>query len=396
VTAAPANRTRFILSLGAIVAIGPLTIDMYLPALPELQRHFATDAAATQLTLSAYFLGLAGGQLIYGPVSDRLGRKGPLLFGLALYVLASIGCVFAPSIGALSALRLLQALGGCAGMVITRAMVRDCYPDEMAKILSSLVLVMGIAPILAPVAGAQILLHLGWQAIFALLAAYAALCLLLVAYRFGETCPAPRQRWSPREVVRAYLHLMSHRRFMGYALSGGIAQAGMFAYISASAFVFIEVYGLAPDRFGWVFGANALGLIAASQLNARVLRYFPAEVVLQTAFSVYAACGVAMVLAAATGLGGIWGVAVPLWLAIGSLGFTFPNSTAAAMAPFGDRAGLAAALLGTVQFGLASIGGLVVGRLHDGTALPMTAVIAACGIAATLLLRFVRGPSYQQ
>jgi DHA1 family bicyclomycin/chloramphenicol resistance-like MFS transporter len=390
VTAAPHSRRRFVLTLGAIVALGPLSIDMYLPALPELQRHFGADASSTQLTLSSYFAGLAIGQIVYGPLSDRIGRKGPLLFGMVLYTLASLGCLLSPSIEWLIATRFLQALGGCAGIVITRAMVRDCYPGpEMARILSSLVLVMGVAPILAPALGAQVLVHFGWHAIFAILVAYGVLASVLVASGLVETCPVARNRLSPRQVVHGYGHLLAHRKFMGYALSGGVAQSGMFAYISVSAFVFIGVYGLAPDHFGWLFGLNAFGLIAASQLNSHVLKRVHSEVVLRWALRTYAACGVLMLLGALTGFGGIYGVAVPLFFALASMGFTFPNSIAAAMAPFGDRAGMASALLGTLQFTLAAGTGALAGWLHDGTAVPMTGIIALCGIGSTLLLHYI-------
>lgn len=379
--------------MGTIVAIGPMSIDMYLPALPAIQQHFGADTASTQLTLAAFFIGLASGQLIYGPLSDRIGRRGPLLFGLVLYVLASIACAFAPSMGALIALRLLQALGGCAGMVISRAMVRDRFqPQDMARILSALVLVMGVAPILAPMLGGQVFVHLGWQAIFGILAGFGGLCALLAWRYLPETLAQPTAV-SPLSAVQGYARLLRHRRFMGYTLSGAMAQAGMFSYISVSAFVFIDHYGLKPTEFAWMFGANAAGLIAASQLNVRLLRRMPAQDVLRAALGANAISGGLMLLAALTGFGGMWGVIVPLFFAMASLGFTFPNSTAAAMAPFGDRAGMAAALMGTLQFGLAAIAGAVAGHLQQfGSAVPMTAVIFAGGLLANVLLRVLVEP----
>lgn len=384
---------RWIVVMGTIVAIGPMSIDMYLPSLPAIQQHFGADTASTQLTLAAYFIGLAVGQLFYGPLSDRIGRRGPLLFGLLVYVLASLACAFAPSMVPLIALRLMQALGGCAGMVMSRAMVRDRFaPQDMARILSALVLVMGVAPILAPMIGGQVFVAFGWQAVFVVLAMFGTLCAVLAWRYLPETLAQPAQL-SLRSALNGYLRLLGHRRFMGYTLSGAMAQAGMFAYISVSAFVFMDHYGLGPTQFAWMFGANAAGLIAASQFNAALLARMPAQQVLRRALQVYAVAGVFMLLGALTGIGGMWGVLVPLFVAMSSLGFTFPNSTAAAMAPFGDRAGMAAALMGTLQFALAALSGAVAGHLQQmGGAVPMTAVILAGGLLANLLMRVLVGP----
>lgn len=361
---------------------------MYLPSLPALQAHFGADTATTQLTLSAYFIGLALGQLIYGPVSDRLGRRKPLLFGLGLYALVSLGCAYAPGMHGLVLLRFLQALGGCAGMVITRAMVRDRFPpQEMARVLSTLVLVMGAAPILAPLIGGQIFLLMGWQAIFLVMVAYSLACFAAIYFGIPESSRGPGEALSLPGIVANYVRLLRHRRFMGYALAGGIAQAGMFAYISGSSFVFINVYGVTPAHFGWLFGLIAFGLITSAQVNSLMLRRYRSEHVLRMALLVNALCGVALVLAAATGVGGLAGIIVPLFCGMSSLGFSFPNSTAGAMAPFGDRAGLAAALLGTLQFVFASLSGAAVGQLYNGSALPMAAVICTCAISARLLLQ---------
>ncbi len=384
---------RLLLILGAVVATAPLSIDMYLPSLPALQSHFNVDASAVQLTLSTFFIGLAIGQVFYGPVSDRIGRLGPLYFGLSLYVLASAACVFAPTVEALTIARLFQALGGCAGIVITRAIVRDRFaPQEMAQALSTLVMIMGAAPILAPMIGAQLLVYLGWQSIFVFLTVFGLLCIALIYRGLEESWVPPAQPLLAADVLGTYGRLLGHRRFMGFALAGSTAQAGMFAYIATSSFVFIGIYGLAPSTFGWIFGVNAAGLITASQVNTRLLRRYRAERVLRGALAANTLCGAAMVLMVVTGTGGIWGVAVPLFGAISSLGFSFPNSTAAAMAPFGDRAGMAAALLGTLQFTIAAVVTFLVGYLHDGTALPLAAVIFACGAASYLLLRTLTGP----
>ncbi len=381
---------RWILILGAVVAIGPLSIDMYLPGLPALQRHFLTDAAATQLSLAVFFAGLATGQLVYGPVSDRFGRKKPLLFGLAIYVMATLGCALAPSMSALIGLRFLQALGGCAGVVMTRAMVRDRFePQDMARILSLLLLVIGVAPILAPLLGSFVLETLGWQAIFYVQAAFGLACLFAVALYIEETHHRHTASLSFGSALAGYVHLLSHKRFMGYALAGGTAQGGMFAYIAVSSFVFIEVYGLTPTAYAGIFGANAFGLIAAAQVNRWLLGHFPAQKVLRVAIATYFASGLVLLIASVSTLGGLPGILVPLWICITSLGFTFPNSVAAAMAPFGDRAGAASGLLGTLQFTIAGTTAFLVSHWYDGSAVPMAAIIALCGLTANLLLRWV-------
>lgn len=386
------DRKRLLI-LSSIVALGPLAIDMYLPSLPALQSHFHSTPAAAQLTLSFYFLGLAVGQMFYGPISDRIGRLRPLRFGLALFVLASLGCVLAPGIGALAALRLLQALGGCAGMVIVRAIVRDLYPpQDMARVLSLMLLIMGVAPVLAPLVGGWIFTAFGWQAIFVLLMLYGAACLTLVSRALPETAPPSTARLHPAHVLGAYLRMLRHRKFMGYALAGGIAQAGMFAYISASSFVFMGVYGASANVYGVIFGVNACGLIAGSQLNARLTRTHRSERILVRALTGYAAAGLVLLASACFARGGILSIAVPLFCCIACLGFTFPNSTAAAMAPWGDRAGTASALLGSLQFALASGSSALVGRLHDDTARPMAAVISLCGLVALLMLRTLARP----
>ncbi|WP_428309518.1 Bcr/CflA family multidrug efflux MFS transporter [Hydrocarboniphaga sp.] len=384
---------RLILILGAVTALGPLSIDMYLPSLPAIGRELGADTASVQMTATAYFIGLAFGQVMYGPISDRFGRKKPLLFGLALYTVASIGCALAPSVEALIALRALQALGGCAGMVITRAIVRDRFPvDETAKVLSTLVLVMGVAPILAPTLGGKIELWFGWHAIFALLVGFGLLCMLAIHFGVDEVMRERSPPLSFNSVAKDYLRIVSHRRFMGYALAGGCAQAGMFAYITASPFVFIDYFGLAPDHYGQLFGANAFALILASQLNARLLKRYRAEKVLRSTLLVYLAAAAAMLACAATGFGGFWGIAVPLVIVTGSVGFTFPNSQAGAMAPFGDRAGMAAAMLGTLQFVLAGASSVVVAALHTGNALGMAATMAFWALLAQVMLRTLVKP----
>lgn len=388
-----ATQRRWVLMLGTIIAIGPMTIDMYLPALPTLQAHFGVDTAAVQFTLSIYFIGLAFGQLMYGPIADRFGRRRPLLVGLALYTLASLFCALAPTVEVLTASRLLQALGGCAGMVITRAMVRDRFdPTDTARIYAKLVLVMGVAPILAPLVGGQLLGLSGWRSIFIVLALFGAVCWTMAYRGLSETLAQRSEPIRVGWVLRRYGGLLAHRRFMGYALATGIASGGMFSYISGAPFVFIEVFGVPVQHFGWLFGSNAAGYVIASQFNGWFLNRWSPDRVLRGALRVYVLFGLLMVVAAATHFGGLAGVAVPLFICVSSLGMVFPNATAMAMEPFGTQAGLAAAGMGTLQFASAAIGGAAVGHLHNGTALPMTVVIASCAVLAAGLLRVLAPP----
>lgn len=385
---APDVPLLFLLLLAGLAALGPFSIDMYLPGFPELAREYGVDAAAVQGTLSFYLLGLSLGQVVYGPLIDRWGRRGPLLGGLVLYALASLAAGWAPDIGWLTAARFVQALGGCAGMVVARAVLRDMFgPRDMARVLSLVLLVMGVAPIVAPLLGSVVIDLWGWRAVFVCLAGYGAAVALGVGLGLEETLRAPSLDLSPARIARTYLGLLRERVFLGYALAGGLAQSGMFAYIAASSFVYIEVFGLSPAQFSLVFGLNAAGLIGGSQVNARLLRGSSPERLLPPVLAVYTAAGLWTAVAALSGLGGVVGVSIGVFVALCSLGFCLPNSTAAAMGPVGDRAGMASALMGTVQFGLAGLSSYLTGRWFDGTALPMAAVIFGSGLLALLALR---------
>jgi DHA1 family bicyclomycin/chloramphenicol resistance-like MFS transporter len=376
--------TRLAIILGILTAFGPLSIDMYLPGLPAIGADFRVADAEVQLTLSMFFVGLAAGQALYGPLSDRLGRRRPLLFGCTLYSLASLGCALAPSVGSLVGLRIAQAIGGCAGMVIARSVVRDLFDaQESARMYSFLMLVMGLAPVTAPLLGGQLLVAFGWRAIFWLLAGFGLLCLALVLLGLPESLPPERRaRVGLGQALSTYGRLLADQRFIGYALAGGFISAGMFAYISGSPFVVIELYGVAPQRYGWIFGTNALGLIAASQINRWLLRRYRPDAILAGALLAIAAAGLVLTLVAATGAGGLAGLLAPLFICIAGNGLVGPNTTAAAMAPHGRIAGSASALLGTLQFVIGALSGMLVGLLSNGTALPMAGVIAGCGLAA--------------
>lgn len=379
------NHAVLILILGALSAFGPMSIDMYLPAFPSLAESFHTHPGTVAFTLSAFFIGLAVGQLVYGPLADRFGRKPPMLIGLALYVLASIGCVFAPTIQALIALRALQAFGACGGLVMSRAMVRDLFEtQEAARVFSLLMLVMGLAPILAPFLGGLVMGFAGWQGIFWALAVFGASVAAAVAVYLPETLEHHgRVELGLGEILKVYGGLLRHLKYMGFALSGAIAQAGMFAYIAGSPFVFITLNGVPANRYGILFGLNAAGLIASSQVNAFLLRrHVPAAKVLTRALTFAAVMGVLLAANVATGWGGFPGLLVALFGYVASLGLITPNSSAAALGSQHSHHGQASAMLGTIQFGMATLSGSLVGALQDGTARPMGFTIALCGVLA--------------
>jgi len=371
-------------TLGALTAMGPLAIDMYLPALPTVAREFGSSAAAVQVSLSVYFIGMAAGQAVYGPLSDRIGRKPTLRFGLVLFLVASIGCALSQRVETLIVFRLLQALGGCASLVIPRAVVRDYFDERDAvRMLSVLMLVFGLAPILAPLVGGQLLIHFGWRSIFWLHAGYAGFWLSVVLLSLGESLPPERRRRDPFAAVLAiYGRLLRDRTYMGYVLTGSLVFAGLLAYIAGSPFVFIELYQVPPERYGLFFGSNAIGIIGASQLNRWLARRTDPRQVLALVLPLSMAAGLVLLIDAYTGFGDFPGILVPLWFFVATHGFVSPNTTALAMAPHGSVAGSASALLGTLQFVLGATAGTLVGILGDGTAIPFAAVIATCGIIA--------------
>jgi DHA1 family bicyclomycin/chloramphenicol resistance-like MFS transporter len=382
---------RIILILGALSAFGPLAIDFYLPGFPAMATYFGTDEKHIQLTLAAYFLGLSLGQLAYGPVADRFGRRIPLLVGVSLFTLASLACAFAPNLEWLIGARFVQALGGCAGMVLARAIVSDkCNAVESAKVFSQLMLVMGLAPILAPMLGGVLVNGAGWQAIFLCLTVFSALCLTAVAIGLPESMPADHPRQPLSGALRQYANLFKDRVFIGHALTGGIAMAGMFSYIAGSPFVFIKLYGVPAEHYGWLFGTNAAGFILVAQVNARMLRKFGPAWLLSRAVWVYLAAALIVLGISLLRTEQLWPLLVPLFVCLASLGCIIPNASACAMNGQGRRAGSASALMGFLQFSVAAGAASLVGVLHDGTATPMTMVISLCGVLAVSAMAYTR------
>lgn len=380
------------LILGALVAFTPLAVDMYLASLPTLAAQFAASQGAAQLTLAAYFVGLAIGQFFFGPIVDRFGRRPPLFVGAAVYVVASLGCAFAPSMDALIALRFVQALGGCVTLVVSRAVVRDLFqPRDAARVLSMLMLVMGVAPILAPSLGGYLLVWFGWPAIFLVLAGYGTVILAIATRALPETRPPVVVPLSVASALRSYAVVLADRRFLGFTLSSSLPFAGMFAYVAGSPFVFIEIYRIPAESYGLLFGSNAIGFIAATQANRWLLARAQPPRILALGGLFVALAGLVHLAVVATGAGGLAGLVASLFFCLAPLGIVLPNAAASAMAGHGERAGTASAMMGILQFAAGGIAASTVGALHDGTALPMAVVISVCALAGWLARRLLIG-----
>ena len=371
--------------LGLLTAVGPVSTDMYLPAFPAIEAALGGRPGTAQITLATWFLGLSIGQITQGSLADRFGRRAPLMVGTGLYTLASVGCALAPDLTILSAMRLLAALGGSAGMVIPRAMVRDLSDGHAAaRIMSQLMLVMGVAPILAPTLGGFVLATLGWQAIFWLAAGYGVISVLLIWRVLPETLPpARRVRLGPAEHVARSRMICVERSFITHALIGSFAMFGLFAYLGGAPDVFIDHFHLTPTAFGVLFGVCAAGFIGASQFNPYFVRRFGMGRVIRIATRASCVAMLALSAVAYLGLGPWWVVAIPILLNMLSMGFILPNATVGALSRHAGHAGSASALMGTMQYGVGAVSGLLVGVAADGTARPMaTLMLLGAGCAA--------------
>ncbi|HEY1720883.1 MAG TPA: Bcr/CflA family multidrug efflux MFS transporter [Magnetospirillaceae bacterium] len=390
--AAKTGRIELILILGSLAAFGPLATDMYLPALPEVARALGGTSSQVQITVATFFFGFAAGQLIYGPLSDRFGRKPPLYWGLGLFTLTSGLCALAPSVDTMIALRFIEAFGACAGTVISRAIVRDLFkPEEGARVFSTLMLVMVIAPIVAPLIGGYLLLWFDWQSIFWAITLAGALSLASVVFRLPESRKSdPEHSLALGNIVKVYASLLMQRRYLMVALSGAFGYGGLFAYITGSPFVFIEGYKLAPQHYGWLFAINSAGIMAASQINRALIHRLGAATMLRAAGAFQMLVGVAMFIVAVTQWGGMIAFVVPLFLYVACNGIVMPNSTALGLADQQKNAGAAAALMGSIQFSVGTISALSIGALHAVTPLPVAAVIALAGTLTTLALLAAR------
>ncbi|WP_405661840.1 Bcr/CflA family multidrug efflux MFS transporter [Streptomyces sp. NBC_01166] len=377
------------LVLGGLTALPPLSMDMYLPALPEVTDALHAPAATVQLTLTACLTGMALGQLVVGPMSDRWGRRKPLLLGMVVYVLATAICAVAPTAELLIGFRLLQGLAGAAGIVISRAVVRDLYDgDEMARFFSTLMLISGVAPVIAPVIGGQVLQFTDWRGIFVVLTFIGVLLTLVVWKWLHETLPAAqRHTGGVGDALRTMRGLLADRVFTGYMVAGSLAFAALFAYVSASPFVVQEIYGASPQTFSLLFGINSVGLIAVGQINGKLLvGRVSLDKALGFGLAVISVAAVALLLMTSGVFGevGLVPVAVGLFVLMSAMGLAMPNTNTQALMRTRHAAGSASALLGTSQFLIGAIASPLVGIAGEKTAVPMAVVQVVCALSAAL------------
>lgn len=389
---------KLILILGLLTAIGPFSIDMYLPAFPAIASGLNTSVAQVMLSLSSFFIGISAGQLVYGPMLERFGRKKPLYVGLVIYLLASIGCAFTESVNSLIAFRFLQALGSCAGMVTARAIVRDLFEvKDNAKVFSSLMLVVAVSPIIAPTVGGYVTSALGWRYVFAALIVVDIAILIGVYFLLPESKkPDPSHSLKPMAIVRNFVSIILQPQFYIYALTGAVAASGMYAYISGSPQVFIGLFGVNEKQYGWIFAIIAIGIIGSSQINTFALRKFQSERIIQLALMSQSIIG--MTLAGIAFLNGseLYTTILLIFLYLCCQGFIFPNASALTMAAFGHNAGNASALMGAIQMGIGATASAAVSFLQNNTALPMSGVMAFCSIAAFSIFMMGRKMTVQQ
>jgi len=397
--AAPLEKTSWglVILLGSLTAMGPVAIDMYLPSLPAIAAGLHAAPGEAQATVSAFLAGMAVGQLIYGPAADRLGRRPPILVGAVIYVVASIACGFATTPSLLIGGRFVQALGACAGGVVSRAIVRDRFGHtETARMLSLLMLIMGLAPILAPLLGGALLGLGGWRLNFWVMAAFGVAVGLAAVFRLKESRSEETTAHSRTESpLQAYLALMRERRLVGYALAGALNGATLFTYIASSPDLLIRIYGIAPAAFGWVFGLNAVGIIGSNQVNRFVLRWRTPDQVLAHASLISVGFGLLLMIAAVTGVGGRWSVLPLLLMLLSSYGFLQGNTMAGALNVDPRRAGAISALMGAVSFGMGALASAAAGVLHDGTPRPMAVVMLLALVGSALCLHLLALPKKQ-
>jgi DHA1 family bicyclomycin/chloramphenicol resistance-like MFS transporter len=372
--------------LGLFIAIGPAATDMYLPAFPAVEATFGTPSGTAQLTLAAWFAGLAIGQITQGTLSDRFGRRRPLMFGMTLFAVATVGCALAPSIGWLAAFRCLAAMGSSAGMVIGRAVVRDLADGHRAAILMSrLMLVMGLAPILAPTIGGALLAFANWRAIFWILAAFGALCAVLAWRLLPETLPPERRsRLGATDQIARYVMILRERTFLTHAIMGASGTFCMFSYLAGSSPVFIEGFGMSPAGFGAIFGLCACGLIAGSQLNARLLPRLGLSFMLRTISRISLCATATLTVLAFSGVHILPLIVGPIFVALSCQGFSNANTSVGALSRHSAHAGSASALMGMGQFSLGASSGLLVGLLTDGTPRGMAALMLCGSLGAVI------------
>ena len=381
-----------ILILGSLTAVSPFSIDMYLPGFTAIAKSLHTDIEKVPLSLSSFFIGISFGQLLYGPLLDRFGRKKPLYVGMVLYILASISCYYASSIEGLIALRFVQAIGSCAAGVAAMAMVRDLFPvEDNAKVFALLILVLGASPLVAPTVGGYITDAFGWQLIFVILATIGFLILLAVIFALPEShAPDPSFSLRPGPIISNFISVLVNPQFYTYSLCGAIAFSGLFAYISASPMIFMEVFKVGSREYGWIFALLSIGFIGSSQLNGALNKKFKSEQIVVGALSGMLLISLIFFVGSYLNVLGLVGTITMIFLFLCCVGITYPNTSAISLAPFSKNAGTAAALLGSFQMAIGSLSSFAVSLFASKSAIPMASLMLAAAVLAFLLLFFGR------
>lgn len=378
------QRSIVILILGLLSAVGPFSIDMYLPGFPAIAKDLHTSVDMVSYTLASFFIGICIGQLLIGPLLDRFGRKRPMVIGMLLYIVASIACAVSPTVELLIVSRFFQALGCCVTMVAPRAIIRDLFPvSESAKIFSMMILILGVSPVIAPTMGSFLIGGFGWYAVFLVLGAITLLVLLAVIFLLPESMPPdPSFSLKPGPILQSFKSVLRNRQFYMYALSGAIAAAGLFAYLAGSPFVMLTWFGTSEQGYGLIFALIASGLIGCSQVNNLMLKKYSSVQIVRVALIIQSMIGVLLFAGSAFQLLNLGGTVFLIFLFLSCQGFNFPNSAALSMAPFTKEAGSASALMGAMQMGAGALAAAMVGLLNAHTAMPMTGVMAVCSLLA--------------
>lgn len=382
------KRNLIILILGLLSALGPFSIDLYLPGFPEIARDLNSTTGRVALSLSSYFVGVSLGQMIYGPLLDRFGRRTPLLVGLFIYLFASVYMVYVTSVDSLILARFIQALGGCAGMVAARALVRDLFPvSETAKIFSLLMLVIAVSPIVAPTLGGFATAHWGWHSIFIILAVLVALNILLVYFWLPLGAPPDTtMSLKPKPIMTKFWNVFKTPQFYTYTLTGSFAASGLYAYIAGSPHVFMELYGVSEKQYGWIFGIIAMGLVTASQVNTFMLKKYTSQQIVKVTLLCQVVAGALLVFGTLFQIIEMYSMIVLVFLFLSTQGFAFPNTSALSLAPFEKSAGTASALMGALQLGIGAIITALVSTLSNETPLPMTGIMFLCASVSVTIL----------
>ncbi|SHH52055.1 multidrug effflux MFS transporter [Flavobacterium defluvii] len=387
---------QLILILGSLTALGPFSIDMYLPGFSDIAKDLNTSVAKVSMSLSSYFIGISAGQLLYGPLLDRFGRKKPLFIGLMVYILASLGCVYVADIDIFIFLRFIQAIGSCAATVASVAMVRDLFPvKDIPKVFSLLMLVLGLSPMLAPTIGGYVTQDFGWHIVFLIL--FCMGIAILIASQLGlpnSYKPDTSISLKPKPIISNFLKVIKEPQFYTYAFTGAIAFSGLFTYVAASPIIFMDIYHVDAKTYGWIFAFMSVSFIGSSQLNSVLLKKFSSEQMIFTALILQSIISITFLILSVNNLLGLYTTIVMLFLFLGCLGISNPNTAGLTMAPFAKNAGSASALMGAIQLGLGALASFAVGVFVKESVAPMVLIMTVTTIIAFIVLnigkRFIK------